>query len=377
MLNFKFIESDGELETVCKGLGKEKIIGVDLEADSMYCFKEKICLIQIAGKDQAFLVDPFLISDFSPFVALLKNPDMVKIFHGADFDVRSLDREMGCRIENLFDTEIACRFLNVRERGLGALLKEHFNVFVDKKFQKVDWSRRPLKDDMITYSVGDVAHLIALHDRIKERLEKMNRLSWAKEEFEAQASVKYASNHQLPLFKKFKGAGKMDNRTLAILENLLQVRMDMAAKKDLPLFKIMSSQSLLALATHRPKAIDTMISIRALSKKQADMYGHLCREAISSALALSHGELPSYPKTRLPRKSPQVLARINLLKKMRERSSVSLGMEPGFLINNTLISTIAFENPRTQVDLGEMGAMRNWQIEALGAEIIKILDQCR
>ncbi len=377
MLNFKFIESDGELETVCKGLGKEKIIGVDLEADSMYCFKEKICLIQIAGKDQAFLVDPFLISDFSPFVALLKNPDMVKIFHGADFDVRSLDREMGCRIENLFDTEIACRFLNVRERGLGALLKEHFNVFVDKKFQKVDWSRRPLKDDMITYSVGDVAHLIALHDRIKERLEKMNRLSWAKEEFEAQASVKYASNHQLPLFKKFKGAGKMDNRTLAILENLLQVRMDMAAKKDLPLFKIMSSQSLLALATHRPKAIDTMISIRALSKKQADMYGHLCREAISSALALSHGELPSYPKTRLPRKSPQVLARINLLKKMRERLSVSLGMEPGFLINNTLILTIAFENPRTIADLGEMDPMRNWQIEALGAEIIKILDQCR
>lgn len=376
MLNFKFIESDGELETVCKGLGKEKIIGVDLEADSMYCFKEKICLIQIAGKDQAFLVDPFLISDFSPFVALLENQDIVKIFHGSDFDVRSIDREMGCRIENLFDTEIACRFLNVRERGLGALLKEQFNVFVDKKFQKVDWSRRPLKDDMITYSVGDVEHLIALHDRIKERLEKMNRFAWAKEEFEAQASVKYESNHKLPLFKKFKGAGKMDNRTLAILENLLQVRMDAAEKKDLPLFKIMSAQSLQALATHRPKAIDTMVSIRALSKKQADMYGSLCQEAISSALALSHGELPSYPKTRLPRKSPQVLERIDILKKMRERLSVSLGMEPGFLINNALISAIAFENPRTQADLGRLDAMRNWQVEALGDEIIKRLGQC-
>ncbi|MCP4718110.1 MAG: ribonuclease D, partial [Desulfobacteraceae bacterium] len=296
MLNFKFVESDGELATVCRGLGQEKIIGVDLEADSMHCFKEKICLIQIAGKDHAFLVDPFLINDFSPFVTLLENQDIIKIFHGADFDVRSLDRELGCRIENLFDTEIACRFLNVRERGLGALLKEHFDVFVDKKFQKVDWSRRPLKDDMIAYSVGDVSHLIQLHDRIKERLEKINRLSWAKEEFEAQASVKYESNHKLPLFKKFKGAGKMDNRSLAILENLLQVRMDMAAKKDLPLFKIMSSQSLFSLTTHRPKAIETMVSIKALSKKQADMYGRLCQEAISSGLAMDHGKLPSYPK---------------------------------------------------------------------------------
>jgi len=376
MLNFTFVESDGELERVCKGLSREKIIGVDLEADSMHCFKEKICLIQIAGSDQAFLVDPFLINDFSPFISLIENKDIIKIFHGADFDVRSLDREFGCRIENLFDTEIACRFLNVRERGLGALLKEQFGVFVDKKFQKVDWSRRPLKDDMIAYSVGDVDHLIELHDRIRERLEKINRFSWAKEEFEAQASVKYEYNHKLPLFKKFKGAGKMDNRGLAILENLLQVRITMAEKKDLPLFKIISNQSILTLATHRPKAIDTMISIRALSKKQAGMYGRLCQEAISSAMALSHGELPSYPKTRMPRKNPQVLERINLLKKMRERLSVSIGMEPGFLINNNLISAIAFENPRTREAIENMENMRNWQRLALGEDILKTLGHC-
>ncbi|MCP3944361.1 MAG: ribonuclease D [Desulfobacteraceae bacterium] len=376
MLNFKFIESDGELETVCEGLNREKIIGVDLEADSMHCFKEKICLIQIASKDQAFLVDPFLINDFSPFVTLLENREIIKIFHGADFDVRSLDREMGVRIENLFDTEIACRFLNVRERGLGALLKEHFDVYVDKKFQKVDWARRPLKDDMIAYSVGDVAYLIELHDRIKERLEKINRLSWAQEEFEAQASVKYESNHKFPLFKKFKGAGKMDNRSLAVLENLLQVRMEQAEKKDLPLFKIMSSQSLLSLATLHPRAIETMVSIKALSKKQADMYGHLCQEAIVAALALSPGQLPSYPKVRMPRKNPKVLERINLLKKMREKLSISIGMESGFLINNNLISAIAFANPRTHAALENLENMRNWQREALGDEIIKTLGYC-
>ncbi len=372
-MNFKFIESDGELRQICNDLNKENIIGMDLEADSMHCFKEKICLIQIAAQGGAFLVDPFLIKDFSPLVTLLENKDIIKIFHGADFDVRSLDREHGVEIENLFDTEIACRFLNIRERGLAALLKENFNVHVDKKFQKVDWSQRPLKEDMIAYSVGDVAHLFELYTRLRDRLEKSNRLSWAKEEFEALARVRYESNHQLPLFKKFKGSGKMDNRSLAVLENLLQVRMDIAEKKDQPLFKIISSQSILALTTHKPQNIEEMISIKALSKKQANMYGSLCKEAIASAQALPHGDLPSYPKTSKPKKDPQALERIKRLKKMREKQSISIGMEPGFLINNHLITAIAFENPTSLEELLEKTDIRNWQKEALGNEIMKTL----
>lgn len=373
MLNYKFVVSDEDLKQACNGLSMEKIIGVDLEADSMYCFKEKICLIQIAAQDRAFLVDPFLIQDFSPFVALMEAKNIIKVFHGADFDVRSLDREFQVQIENLFDTEIACRFLNIRERGLAALLQENFDVYVDKKFQKIDWAQRPLAENMIAYSVGDVAHLIELHARLRDRLEKIGRIDWAREEFEAQARVKYESNHQMPLFKRFKGAGKMDNRTLAILENLLQVRMDIAEKKDQPLFKIMSAQSIQDLATLRPLTLDKMVAIKALSKKQADMYGHLCRQAISSAMALPHQDLPSYPKTSIPRKDPQVMDRIKRLKKMREKMSLSIGMEPGFLINNNLITTLAFANPRTQENLGQIDEIRNWQKEALGEEILKTL----
>ncbi len=377
MLNFNFIRSDADLEQACKGLSGEKIMGVDLEADSMHCFKEKICLIQIAAQDRAFVVDPFLIQNFSPFIALLENPDIIKVFHGADFDVRSLDREFNARIENLFDTEIACRFLNIRERGLAALLMENFDVYVDKKFQKIDWAQRPLADIMIAYSVGDVAHLIELHARLRDRLEKMGRLSWAQEEFEAQAQVKYESNHQLPLFRRFKGAGKMDNRSLAVLENLLQVRMDIAEKKDQPLYKIISSQSILGLTSHRPLTIEKMIDIKALSRKQAGMYGHLCEQAISSALALPHQELPSYPKIAMPRKDPKVLERIQRLKKMREKLSLSIGMEPGFLINNNLITTLAFANPCTREALEQINEIRNWQRQALGEEIIKTLGGCR
>lgn len=374
MLPFTFIESDADLEHACARMSQYRIIGVDLEADSMHSFKEKICLIQIATNDEAFLVDPFTIDDFSPFVKVLENPDIIKVFHGADFDVRSLDREMGARINNLFDTEIACRFLNIRERGLAALLKTFFDLNVDKKFQKKDWSRRPFEPDMVAYSVGDVDHLIALHAKLVDRLNAMGRLHWAEEEFEAQANVRYENNHAPPYFKKIKGAGKLDNRSLAVLENLLILRMDLAEKKDVPLFKVMSTQSLLAMATGRPKSPGEMVEKKMLSKRQAQMYGQQCKQAIEQAMALPHKDLPAYPRTVMPRKTPEVMARIKALKAMREKQSESVGMEPGFLINNATLTALAQENPATRADLDAMNLLRNWQKQALGDTILKTLN---
>lgn len=373
MLSFTFIESDADLEDACKRMSEYSIIGVDLEADSMHSFKEKICLIQIATGDEAFLVDPFTINQFSPFVAVLENPEIIKVLHGADFDVRSLDREMGARIHNLFDTEIACRFLNMRERGLAALLKAFFDVDVDKKFQKKDWSKRPLAADMVAYSVGDVDHLIALHAKLVERLNAIGRLHWAEEEFETQARVRYENNHVPPYFRKIKGAGKLDNRSLAVLENLLILRMALAEKKDVPLFKVMSNQSLLSMATVRPRSVKEMLTKRMLSKRQAQMYGQPCVQAIEDAMALPHKDLPSYPKTVMPRKTPAVMARITALKAMREKQSDVLAMEPGFLVNNAAITALALENPATRADLDAMDLLRNWQKEAMGDTIVETL----
>ncbi|MBU1196363.1 MAG: HRDC domain-containing protein [Proteobacteria bacterium] len=376
-MDYKFIESDKELETVCESLLEETIIGVDLEADSMHCFNEKICLIQIATANQAYLIDPFKIKDLTCFTQVLESANVKKIFHGADFDVRSLDRDYGVRMENLFDTEIACRFLGIKERGLGALIKKYFDVDLDKRFQKEDWSARPLKKDMIEYSVGDVTYLIRLHDIIHKRLSDCARLSWADEEFEIQSKVRYENNHTAPLFLKFKGAGKMDNRALAALENLLQVRLDIARKKDKPLFMILSSQTVADLAAKRPETVEQMVKSRLLSPKQAQMYGQACVDAIVSAVNLSHGQLPSYPKTRRSKPDLGVKERTEQLKKMREKLSMSLGIEPGFLLNNTMISVIAVQNPTTLPALSQIENIRQWQVTAIGQDILNNLGYCR
>lgn len=377
ILQFQFISTDDELERACRHFQNKKVVAVDLEADSMHSFKEKICLIQMACAGRAFLIDPFEMIQIDPFLEVLEDHGILKIFHGSDFDIRSLDRDYGVRVNNLFDTEIACRFIGVKERGLGALLKTHFDVIVDKRFQKVNWAQRPLKQDMIEYSVNDVIYLERLCDRLTRKLDARSRFSWAKEEFELQAQVKYEYNNRPPLFKRFKGAGKMNNRTLAVLENLLSLRMEIAEEKDRPMFKVFSNLSLKLLAEEKPVSVNEMVTIKALSRRQADMHGGRCKKAIADALDLAHKDLPAYPKSFRPKKDKRIQTRIKLLKKMREQLSEVLDIEPGFLINNALIASIAANFPQARKQLVQIDGIRTWQVEAIGNDILAVLDKDR
>lgn len=376
-MKYRFIESAVELEKTCRELMQEKIIGVDLEADAMHRFHEKICLIQLATQHHAYLIDPFKIENMSAFKALLAAKDVIKVFHGSDFDIRSLDRDYGARVNNLSDTEIACRFLGIRERGLATLLKQYFNIHLDKKYQKKDWSKRPLDPEMIAYSVMDVAFLVNLHHTIHEQLAQKKRLEWAREEYERQAGVRYKNNHTDPLFRKFKGAGKLDNRTLAVLETLLQLRLSLAQTKDKPLFRIFSNKRIMAMATQKPETLEQIHKLKMLGKRQADMYGNECVKAIVYALKIPHRALPGYPGTRRIGKDESVQARIRQLKKMRVKLSRIYAIEAGFLLNNAVITAIALENPFGIDDLKQIDMMRKWQVQIIGNDIIKHLNDIR
>ncbi|MCK5508708.1 MAG: ribonuclease D, partial [Desulfobacterales bacterium] len=153
--NYNLINTKTDLEKYTRAFKKEKTIAVDVEADSMYHFKEKVCLIQIATEKKQVVIDPLQIQDLSPLKSLFSQRDIKKIFHGADFDVRSLYRDFNIEIKNLFDTQIACMFLGIRETGLDAVLKKRFEISLNKKYRKKDWSQRPLPEEMIEYAVND------------------------------------------------------------------------------------------------------------------------------------------------------------------------------------------------------------------------------
>jgi len=367
------IENLRELKDAVKGIETEKRVGFDLEADSMYHFSEKVCLLQVASKNTAFVIDTLKLRDLSLLKPLFLRNDVIKIFHGADYDVRSLFRDFGIEIRNLFDTELASRFLGIRATGLEAVLKDRFNVKLEKKYQKKDWSERPLSAEMLNYALNDVRHLVSLSEILEKELDDIGRLSWVEEECEILCRVRSAADNGEPLFLKFKGAGKLKPRTLAVLEALLQFRRETAQKKDRPLFKIMGNDSILKLAETRPGSLEKIMNMEALSQRQLDIYGKDVIMVISKSLNIPENMLPVYPRKKVYAISESASKRIEALKIWRDKKAVKINIDPGLLLNKALINSIGAKKPVTKEELEAISDMKNWQRMEFGEEIIKLL----
>ena len=374
-LNFTIIDTKSALAALARRLQKQKMIGVDLEADSLYHFKEKVCLIQIAAEDFNIVIDPLKIKDLSALKPVFKNGDVQKIFHGADYDIRSLYRDFKITVNNLFDTQLACRFLGMGETSLEAVLKSRFDVHLNKKYQRKDWSQRPLPQAMISYAAEDACYLIPLAVELESKLVKTDRLAWVLEECEYLSRVRPASNDSQPLFVSIKGAGKLDPRSLATLDALLQFRKNIAQKKDRPLFKVIQNKALLQLAAERPQNLKQLENTQALSANQIKMYGQNIIKAVGTAVKIPSENLPTYPRRKAPSVKPDVGKRVKALRDWRDDQADRLKIDPALLFTNALISTIAVKNPGNIKSLSKIKELKNWQISEFGKEILKILNK--
>ncbi|MFZ7126216.1 MAG: ribonuclease D [Desulfobacterales bacterium] len=369
----RLVDSRETLADAASAFETQKQIAVDVEADSMFHFREKVCLIQMATADSVYIIDPLRLTDISALLPIFKSRDIRKIFHGADYDVRSLYRDFGVDIHNLFDTELAARFLGLRETGLDALLGARFGVRLDKRFQRKDWSRRPLPEEMLTYAAGDVEFLIPLADQLEKELAERKRLSWVNEECRHLSRVRSMNNGDQPLFLSVKGAGKLKPRRLAVLEQLLQLRRQIAKEKDRPLFKVLNSQALLKIAAVSPRSLDALEATETLSRKQIGMYGRPIIDAVLNGLNTPKDELQPYPRRSAPVMPPAVPRRVQALKAWRDREAEALGMDPGMIINKSLMQTIATLNPSRVRDLDAIPDLRSWRRSAFGKAIVETL----
>ena len=335
---YESIETFDALKNLARTIDTEKTIGVDLEADSMFHFKEKVCLIQMAAPGINVVIDPLVVKDLSPLKPIFKRRGVCKIFHGADYDVRSLYRDFDITINNLFDTELASRFLGYSETSLEAVLKNKFDVTLDKKFQRKDWSRRPLPQDMISYAAKDARYLLPLAQKLTSELEALGRVEWVQEECDNLSKVRPNANNTDPLYLHFKGAGKLNPRSLAVLESLLQYRRRIARKKDRPLFRIFDSRSLLELAEKKPPDLKLLEKTRALGPKQISMYGPGVIAAIEDAMQIEPENLPVYPRRKSPRVPLVVAGRVKALRSWRDEQVARLAIDPALICTKALMS---------------------------------------
>ncbi len=178
-----FVDCPEALHRMIDDLAGQSIIAVDTEANSLFAYRERVCLIQFSTSESDYLLDTLALDDLSSLAPIFSNPDIEKVFHAAEYDILILRRDYDYSFARIFDTMVAARILGWDAVGLGALLQSEFSIHANKKYQRADWGMRPLPQDMLTYAQMDTHFLIALRNQLKTALKAKGRWSLALEDF--------------------------------------------------------------------------------------------------------------------------------------------------------------------------------------------------
>jgi len=364
------VQSQAELEALFARLRGAPLLAVDTEAASFHRFTDRVYLLQISSREETAVVDPLAVESLSPLREVLADPAVETVFHDADYDLRLLDREYGYHAANLFDTRIAAQLLNEPGVGLAALLEKYLGVRLDKRFQRADWSARPLSPAMLEYAAADTRHLPELRDILRAQLESRGRLSWAEEEFALLHDLHWSPPDGEPGYLRLKGARALKGRELAILRELHQWREGVAQRSDRATFRILNNEPMLAMARKPPTDMAELKAIPGISGDQAERRGRDILAAVGRGLEVPEGELPRPERSARRAYDPAFEARVDRLKAVRNQLAVRLDLAPGVLCPNGTLEAIARMNPATLEELTMVPELRRWQLRELGAELV-------
>jgi len=367
------IQSQAELGALFQRLRREPLLAVDTEAASFHRYTDRVYLLQVSSRTETAVVDPLATEGLAPLGEVLVDPDVEIVFHDADYDLRLLDSEYGFRATNVFDTRIAAQLLNEPGVGLAALLEKYLGVRLDKRFQRADWSARPLSPEMLEYAASDTRHLPELRDILKTRLEASGRLGWAMEEFALLDDIRAGQSNGEPGFLRLKGAKALKGRELAILRELYAWRDGVAQRSDRATFRILNNEPMLALAKQPPADLVALKTIPGISSDQVERRGRDILAAIKRGLDLPDRDLPRVERG--PRRVYDAAfdARLERLKAARNRLATELDLQPGVLCPNGTLEAIAKANPDSVEELGLLPELRRWQLREIGGELVAAL----
>jgi ribonuclease D len=347
-------------------------LAIDLEADSLYSYQEKICLVQISTPSANVILDPLGAREgLQALGPLLADARIRKVFHGADYDIRLLKKDYGFEIRNIADTMIAAQLLGRAAFGLAALLSEEFGLTLDKKYQRANWAHRPLEPQYLRYAALDTAYLLPLWDRLRTLLVQLERLEWAEEEFRLLEGIAPAPAREPSCFD-VKGAGRLLPRELAILQNLVQVRDQAARSWDRPPFKVLSDQVLRQWAQSPPRRHDDVLRTPAANRGTLQRLAPQILEAVRRGEALPQQDCPQRATVGFTPLSSEQGQRLARLKQVREQVARRLGLSPGLLVNSDTLEKMCRLPAQEAAGFLET-ALKRWQRQVLGAEVRAIL----
>jgi ribonuclease D len=368
-----YLDKPDQVDRFLSEIAHAQELALDTEGASFHRFLDRIYLLQLSTREQSAIIDPLPIGSPKRLGDLLEEKSVEVVFHDADYDLRLLHQDYGWHVTNIFDTRIAAQLLGIKSFGLAALLQQYFDVRLDKKHQRADWSMRPLPQDMLDYAAQDTRYLLQLKDHMQAELDRRGRLHWAREEFARLEGTRWEAEESMEGFLRLKGARDLSRRELAVLREVANWRDTVAAKLDRATFRVMGNEVLFELARRAPRNVTELGTIKGMPKGMLERAGADIVAAILRGMEAPEAELPKFPRGQRWNKDRDFDDRVARLKSVRDAAATRLELDPGVLCSRERLESVARSGARTIEDLASVPDLRRWQIEVMGEELVAAL----
>jgi ribonuclease D len=371
---YTFVTTEAGFHGMLERLIAASRLAIDIEADSLYHYFEKVCLIQISTDSDTYILDPLAIRNVGELAPLMRNPSVEKVFHAAGYDTYCLRRDYDFSFTNIFDTHVAAQLLGYEFLGLSTLMEEFLGVRHSKRNQRDDWSRRPLDPEQLNYAAMDTHHLLQLRDGLESELRLKGRLGWALEEFEAAASAERREREFDPEgFRRIKGNRDLSLQDQVVLRALYLFRDEVARRMDVPPFKVLNNSVLLDLVQRPPLSPEQLYNRRGVSIRVARKYAPRIVNLIAEARKQDVSVLETPPRNNWKSPGRAAKFRLEALRLWRNERAKELGLQVGVIFPASLLEHMAAAPPADLEALSCLPGMRQWRVREFGAELLQLL----
>ena len=339
--HYQFINQPAQLPPLLAALDRSPEISLDTEADNLFRYRTRVCLLQILAGGEIYLVD--LLADMPLGELWSRLAAKPLIMHGSDYDLRLLRELCDFRPLRLFDTMFAAQLLSIPRFGLAALLEQHFGVKLDKDHQKANWSQRPLDQDMLDYAALDVYYLPSLRDKLQEELVRLGRLDWLEEKCRWQIEVArdgFAGPDENDW--RIGGSEKLRGRGLAVLHALWHWRESWAEKLNTPPFKVVGNEMLMRLSRQAEDGASPGEILQVHLGRRQDRLAPSLADTIQRAFETDPRTLPRRERRRdFTPMNPAELERQDQIKVLRDRLAADLKLDPTLIATRSQLAVLA------------------------------------
>jgi ribonuclease D len=360
------ISDTDSLSALCDRFRQEPYVTVDTEFMREKTYHAKLCLIQAASPTEAAIIDPLAEGlDLKPFLDLLADAGVLKVFHAARQDLEIFYRLMGEVPTPLFDTQVAAMACGYGDQvGYEPLVRQVTGAQVDKGSRFTDWSRRPLSEKQLAYALGDVTHLLDVYEKLAGILEETGRSAWVAEEMEALGEPSLYFVEPEAAWERLKLRGVRPKEAGPLMK-LAEWREREAQEKDVPRGRVLKDEQLFELARAQPTDVEALGKLRSIPQGfERSAAGRSMLSAIKAGQEMPKEALPDL-RGDAPRRPPPPDV-VDLLKVLLKRQSERHGVAPKLLASSQDLELIAGS------DDAPVPAMKGWRRQVFGELALRL-----